>query len=301
MEVKASLPRTRPERVDAGQSHKQAKPVFVTHMKASDHGVLAHHQPAATIWGRGGKDYDEVSFAISDALAHAAQRLNARAGERILDVATGTGWSARNVARGGAVVTGVDISPALLAAATDLSGHIRPPIEFRLGDAEQLPLDNAAFDGVISTFGVMFAINQAAAAAELGRVCRSGGRLVLATWAPEGAVAEFFRVIAQHSDAPPPPSSPLAWGDPVYVEQLLGRAFELKFEQGISNAYHGSADDIWDWYTRGFGPLRQLAESLPPDRVQRLKRDVDAYHQHYAVPAGLHVKREYLLTIGHRR
>lgn len=80
-------------------------------MKASDHGVLAHHQLAATMWGRGGKDYDEVSFAISDALAHAAQRLNARAGERILDVATGTGWSARNVARGGAVVTGVDISP----------------------------------------------------------------------------------------------------------------------------------------------------------------------------------------------
>ena len=138
-------------------------------MKASDHVILAHHQPAATMWGRGGKDYDEVSFAISDALAHAAQRLNARAGERILDVATGTGWSARNVARGGAVVTGVDISPELLAAARDLSGHIRPPIEFRLADAEQLPFDNGAFDGIISTFGVMFAINQVAAAAELGR------------------------------------------------------------------------------------------------------------------------------------
>ena len=60
----------------------------------------------------------------------------------------------------------------------------------------------------------------------------------------------------------------------------------MKFEQGISNAYHGSAEEIWDWYTRGFGPLRQLAESLPRDRVERLKPDVDAYHQHYAVPAG---------------
>jgi hypothetical protein len=96
----------------------------------------------------------------------------------------------------------------------------------------------------------------------------------------------------------PPKSS---GGDPAYVEQLLGKAFELKFEQGISNAYHGSADDIWDWYTHGFGPLRQLAVSLPPDRVEPLKRDVDAYHQHYAVPAGLHVKREYLLIVGHRR
>ena len=160
-------------------------------MKASDPAVLAHHQPAAAVWGRGGKDYDEVSFAISDALAHAAQRLNARAGERILDVATGTGWSARNVARRGAVVTGVDISPELLAAASDLSQHIRPPIEFRLADAERLPFDDGAFDGVISTFGVMFAINQEAAAAELTRVCRSGGRLVLATWAPAGPWQNF--------------------------------------------------------------------------------------------------------------
>jgi SAM-dependent methyltransferase len=129
-------------------------------MKARDQVILAHHQMAAAMWGQGGKDYDEVSFAISDALAHAAQRLNARAGERILDIATGTGWSARNVARGGAVVTGADISPELLAAARDLSGHMRPPIEFHLADAEQLPFDDAAFDGVISTFGVIFAINQ---------------------------------------------------------------------------------------------------------------------------------------------
>ena len=93
-------------------------------MKASDHGVLPHHQRAAAMWGRGGKAYDEVSFAISDALAHAAQRLNACAGEHILDVATGTGWSARNVSRRGAMVTGVDISPELLAAAADLSGQV---------------------------------------------------------------------------------------------------------------------------------------------------------------------------------
>ena len=66
-------------------------------------------------------------------------------------------------------------------------------------------------------------------------------------------------------------------------------------------ARRGGTDDIWDWYTRGFRPLRQLAESLAPDRVERLRRDVDAYHRHYAVPAGLHVKREYLLTIGRSR
>jgi SAM-dependent methyltransferase len=266
-----------------------------------DQAVLPHHQTAAAMWGRGGRHYDDVSFAISDALAHAAQRLNARAGERILDVATGTGWSARNVARTGAAVTGVDISEELLAAARELSAHLRPPIEYRQADAERLPFEDGSFDGVISTFGVMFAFDQAQAAAELARVCRLGGRLVLATWAPAGSVAQFFGVISQHSKAPPPPSSPLAWGDPAHVETLLATAFDLKFEQGVSNAYHGSEEDIWQWYTRGFGPLRQLAESLPPDGAARLKRDVDAYHRHYAVPAGLHVKREYLVTIGQRR
>src|SRR5262249_33930003 len=161
----------------------------------------------------GGRHYDNVSFAISDALAHAAQRLDAQPGEHILDVATGTGWSARNAARAGAAVSGVDISQELLSAARELSGHICLPIEYRLGDAEKLPFDNSTFDGVISTFGVMFAQNQDKAAAELARVCRRGARLVLSTWAPDGAVATFFGIIAQYSDAAPAPS-PLAWGDP---------------------------------------------------------------------------------------
>ncbi len=124
---------------------------------------------------------------------------------------------------------------------------------------------------------------------------------MLATWEPEGSVAEFFRVIGRHGDAAPSAVSPLAWGDPSHVEKLLGGAFELTFEHGVNHAYHASPDEIWDWYVRGFGPLRQLAVSLDADRVETLKQDVDAYHRHYAVPAGLDVKRDYLLTIGQRR
>ncbi len=101
--------------------------------------------------------------------------------DRILDVATGTGWSARNAARMGAEVIGVDIAEGLLAAARELSAHVRPPIKFHLGDAERLPFADGTFDGVISTFGVMFAADQAQAAVELGRVCRSGAALC---WRP---------------------------------------------------------------------------------------------------------------------
>jgi len=263
--------------------------------------VLPHHETAAKLWARGGAQYDNVSYAISDALSHAAQRLDAKPGDKVLDVATGTGWTARNVARAGAEVTGVDIAQALLDAADALSAHIQPPIAYRQADAEALPFVDHAFDGVISTFGVMFAANQAQAAAELARVCKPGGRLVVAAWVPGGSVAEFFGVIAEHSDAPSPAASPMNWGDIERAEALLGAAFDLEFETGTNVAHHESVDAIWDWYAEGFGPIRELMDSLDVAGRSALKADVDAYHAHYVGPMGLRVTREYLLIRGTRR
>lgn len=263
--------------------------------------ILPYNQAAAKVWNAGGRHYDDVSYAISDALAHAAQRLDAQEGEHILDIATGTGWSARNAARAGANVTGIDIAEELLAAAKLLSAHIQPPITFRHADAEQLPFEDGTFDGIISTFGAMFAGGQKRAAAEIARVCRPGGRLAIAAWVPGGSVAEFFGLIGKYNNAPPPEDSPLNWGDPEWVAALLGDAFDLTFERGVNNAYHTSTHHIWDWYMRGFGPLRQLAGGLAPDRLAALRGDVDDYHAHYAVPAGLHIKRDYLLILGRRK
>ncbi len=263
--------------------------------------VLEHHQAAADMWGSGGRAYDQVSFAISDALAHTAQRLNPQPGDKVLDVATGTGWSARNVARMGARVTGIDIAADLIEAAKSLSRGFGDQIAYDVADAERLPFTDGAFDGVISTFGVMFAANQAQAASEVARVCRPGGRLAISAWVPGGAVAEFFGVLGAYDEAPPPASSPLAWGDPDQVKELLGDHFYLTFEKGENNAYHADCQTIWDWYVSGFGPLRVLANSLPPARLEKLRADCDAYHRHYETPAGLRVKREYLVTVGVRR
>lgn len=262
--------------------------------------VLPHNRVAAETWGSGGRAYDEISFGIGDALAHAAQRLNARLGERILDLATGTGWTARNVARSGARVVAVDIAADLLHAAAELSAHVRPPIAFEQADAECLPFPDGDFDGVVSTFGVMFAPDQRKAAAELARVCRPGGRLVLATWTPQGAVADFFGIVAKHSDAPPTAASPLAWGDPAHVQALLGDAFELRFETGVSHAYYDDAEEVWRRFAEGFGPVGGLAARLNVERRAAFKAAVDNYHAQYAAPAGLHIKREYLVTIGRR-
>ncbi len=254
----------------------------------------------ARIWGSGGRAYDNVSFAISDALAHAAQRLSPPAGSKVLDIATGTGWSARNAARQGAHVTGIDISLELLQAAQDLSTGFSPPIKYLQASAERLPFDDGEFDRVISTFGVMFAADHEKAAGEIIRVCKPGGKISIATWAPEGAVAEFFGLIAGFSNEAPAPVSPLAWGDPGHVRDLLGNDFDLVFETGWNHAYHDSAEAIWQWYLEGFGPLKTLHDSLDEPGRRKLREQVDAYHEHYRCEAGLCVKREYLVTIGTR-
>lgn len=267
----------------------------------TDNPVREHNRSSAALWNAGGRAYDSVSFAISDALAHTAQRLAPKPGDRVLDVATGTGWSARNAARMGALVTGIDIAPDLLEAAEALSAGFDPAIAYRLADVEALPFGDGAFDGVISTFGVMFAADHRAAAAELARVTRRGGRLALASWVPGGAVAEFFGLIASHSDAPAPDEPPVLWGEPDHVRGLLGDAFDLTFERGVNHAYHAGEDAIWQWYVTGFGPLKALSESLDETARAALKADVDAYHSHYRVEAGLCVERDYLVTIGTRK
>ncbi len=273
-------------------------------METSMHGtrpsILPSNEAAARMWSAGGSAYNDISFGICDALAHAAQRLNAKPGQKVLDVATGTGWTARNVAAAGAEVTGVDIASDLIAAAETLSAHVRPPIVYRLADAEKLPFPEAAFDGVISTFGVMFAADQKQAAAELARVCRPGGRLSLATWVPDGSVAEFFGIVAKHAKAPPPEASPLAWGHPEHVRGLLGDAFALTFERGTNHAYYDSPREIREWFERGFGPVRALLADLDPAGQAALRADIDAYHEHYRAEAGLHVTRDYLIVIGRR-
>lgn len=263
--------------------------------------ALPHNAKAAATWTLGGHAYDRISFGVSDALAHAAQRLAPAPGERVLDVATGTGWSARNMARAGARVSAIDIAPDLVAAGRELSAHMDPPIDFHEADAEALPFEDHAFDAVVSTFGVMFAADQAQAARELARVCRPGGRLVLIVWASEGAVQEFLGIIGKYNPNPPPTPSPLAWGEPDHAQALLGDAFDLTFEPGVNNHYLGSVEEAWNWYAAGFGPMKALIGALPPDDLAAFKQEIDAYHAAYRVPAGLHVRREYLAILGRRK
>src|SRR5262245_56829462 len=126
--------------------------------------IETHNERAAAVWNAGGKDYDSISRGIADAIEHAVLRLNPQPGERILDLATGTGWTSRLIARRGAIVTGVDIADTLLEAARTKAQVEMLPIDYRRGDAESLPFEDEQFDAVISTFGIMFATRPEAAA-----------------------------------------------------------------------------------------------------------------------------------------
>lgn len=265
--------------------------------------VQSHNQRAAAIWGSGGKHYDQISSGIADSIEHCVLRLDPRRGERILDLSTGTGWTSRLVARRGATVVGVDIAGELLDAARAEAAEQRLAIEYRLGDAENLPFADGEFDAVVSTYGVMFASRPDVAASELARVCRKGGRIALTTWVSDGNVYKMFQVMRRYMPAPPNPAppSPFEWGRTERIKQLLGAAFDLRFELGTSQYREPNGEAAWETFSNGYGPTRTLAASLDPERLSALRADFVAFHAHFATELGICVPRQYWLAVGVRR
>jgi SAM-dependent methyltransferase len=264
--------------------------------------IQSHNARPAAVWSSGGKHYDHISRGIADSIEHAVLRLDPKPGERILDLSTGTGWASRLVAARGATVVGVDIAADLLDAARANAEAAGLRIDYRLGDAEALPFDDGAFDAVISTVGIMFATRQEAAAAELARVVRRGGRVALTTWTPDGNVFGMFSVMKRYMPAPPVPAprSPFEWGNPERVRELLGAAFALRFERATSYYREPSPEAAWWTFSTGYGPTKSLAMSLDPNRLEALRDDFIAFHQTFATELGICVPREYLLTVGVR-
>jgi SAM-dependent methyltransferase len=265
--------------------------------------IQPHNERPAKVWSAGGNNYNEISRGIADSIEHAVLRLNPRPGEQVLDLATGTGWTSRLVARRGATVTGVDIATGLLEAAERQAAAEQLPIRYLQGDAEDLPFDDESFDAVVSTCGVMFASRPEAAAQELARVVRPGGRIALTTWTSDGNLFKMFQVMKPFMPAPPAPAppSPFEWGNPDRIRQLLAESFELKFERAVSYYREPSADAAWNTFSTSYGPTKMLADSLEPSRRDQLRADFIAFHAGFPTALGICVPREYWLTIGIRK
>ena len=264
--------------------------------------IQPHNVRAAATWDSAGRHYERISQSIADAIEHCVVRLAPTPGERILDVATGTGWAARRMAARGARVIGIDLGADLIEAAKAYAAEARLPIEFRVGDAEALPFEDHSFDAVISTFGVMFVSNPEAAVAELARVCKRGGRLGLATWPADDTVAGLFKVMQPYMPAAaiPPAPSLFAWGHKEHVQRLLGSAFDLHFETGTTVLREPSGLAVWELFVADYGPTKALAAALDAERREGLKRDFIAYHEGFRSELGIAMPREYLVTIGIR-
>lgn len=269
----------------------------------SEQTIQQHNLRTAAVWNSGGEQYEKISQSIADAIEHCVMRLNPQPQERIIDVATGTGWTARRVAARGAQVVGVDLGADLIDAAKARATAEQLKIEFHVGDAESLPFENKTFDAVISTFGVMFVLKPEAAAVELSRICKPGGRLALTTWPADGTIAGLFKVMKTYMATPatPAPPSPFEWGNRERVQQLLGASFDLRFETGTTFLREPSGQAVWDLFVNGYGPTKTLASTLDPQRLDSLKQDFIAYHDGFKSDLGVAMPRDYLVTIGTRK
>ena len=265
--------------------------------------IQPHNAKPASVWNSGGARYDQISRGIADSIEHCVLRLNPLPSERVLDLATGTGWTSRLVAARGARVVGADIAGDLIAAAGERAQMEGLNIEYRLGDAESLPFADGEFDAVVSTCGIMFASRPEAAAAEIGRVTRKGGRIALTTWLPDSNLFKMFLVMKPYMPPPPNPAppSPFAWGAPERVRELLGASFDLRFERGTSFYREPSGEAAWNTFSTSYGPTKSLAANLDESRRAELRRDFIAFHDAFPTELGICVPREYLLTVGVKR
>ena len=260
--------------------------------------VQSHNEKARSVWNAPAGRYDEISRSIADAIEHAVERLRPVAGERVLDLATGTGWASRIIATRfpGVTITGADIADQMLEHARVSAARQGLAIDYRHADAEKLPFADGELDALVSTFGVMFASRQEAAAAELARVVKRGGRVVLATWKEDSAVAAMFGVMKPFMAAPPPQPSPFAWGNRERLAELLGPSFELSFEDGTNIFRYASGEDAWSLWVNHYGPTKALAASLDDTRREELKRAMIAWHETFPSTLGFEQPRRYVIT-----
>ena len=254
-------------------STTMARQTSASTMSSSDLSALKIRQQAA--WSSG--DYAVVGTTLQIVGEQLCETLDLRAGSRVLDVAAGNGMVTLAAARRWCDVTSTDYVPALLEQGRARAAAEGVPVAFMEADAECLPFDDASFDVIVSTFGVMFTPNQPQAASELLRVCTSGGKIGLANWTPEGFIGQVFKTLGKYLPPPAGAKSPALWGTRTRLDELFGnQATSIKTEPRLFNFRYRSPEHFIDVFKTFYGPVLKAFTALDPATRENLRNDLHA-------------------------
>ena len=222
-------------------------------------------------------DYGHFAKYLEPSAMEFLARLPVQAGTRMLDVACGAGQISIPAARAGARVTGVDIATNLIEQARARAQAEGLDARFDEGDAEMLPYEDASFDLVASLFGAMFAPRPERVAAELVRVCRPDGQIVMGNWTPEGFIGQMFKIIGKHVPPPPLMPSPLLWGDEAAVrERLREGVAELHLtKRRYPFHYPFPPSEVVEHFRTYYGPTNRAFAALDDAGQDALRRDLE--------------------------
>src|SRR5499427_6877847 len=226
-------------------------------------------------WSSG--DYAVIGTTLQIVGEELCEALDVRSGQKVLDVASGNGNASLAAARRWCNVVATDYVPALLERGRQRAAAERLDIEFQEADAEALPFDDASFDVLVSTFGVMFTPDQPRAAAELARVCKPGGKIGLANWTPAGFIGQLFKTIGKHMPPPAGVKSPALWGTGARITEFFDtQASSIQLEQRDFVFRYRSAQHWLDVFKSYYGPLLKTFGALDPQAQAALTDDLFA-------------------------
>jgi SAM-dependent methyltransferase len=238
-----------------------------------DYAAIKQRQQAT--WASG--DFAVVGTTLQIVGEMLAEAVDLRSGERVLDVAAGNGNATLAAARRFADVTSTDYVPALLDKGRRRAEAEGLAVQFQVADAEALPFDDHSFDVVLSTYGVMFAPNQAQAAREMLRVVRPGGRIGLANWTPDGLIGRLFKIVGAHVPPPAGLSSPALWGTEAHLVSLFGpKARDLHVQRKMFPFRYRSAEHFVQVFRDLYGPTHKAFAALDAAGQASLERQIIA-------------------------
>ncbi|BBZ07046.1 hypothetical protein MDOR_12150 [Mycolicibacterium doricum] len=239
-----------------------------------DRQLAAKHR---SMWASG--DYPKLAAELVAPLGQVlVEAAGISAGDRVFDVAAGTGNAAIPAAATGAAVTASDLTPELLEAGRALAAQSGVELEWQEADAHTLPFADNDFDVVMSCIGVMFAPYHQRAAAELIRVCRPGGRIVLINWTPEGHIGRLFATMKPYMPSPPPGATPPPqWGREEHVRELLGdRVTDVVAQRRTLPVTHfADGAEFRDYFKAVYGPTIAAYRNVGDDSDRAAQLDTD--------------------------